>query len=87
MKRVYICKYCGRRTTLFSYDHTANLVSLIDHIVIKHQENIPEIGGIYLSDIPKECFIIEEGDNCGSGSPKTEAILKNLYSDISKRQD
>ena len=82
MKRIYICKYCGRKITLFSYNRTANLVSLIDHIVIKHQENIPEIGGIYLSDIPKECFMIEEGENDGSGSSKTEQDLTDMHTDF-----
>lgn len=87
MKRIYTCKYCGRKITLFSYSRSSNLISLIDHIVIKHQESIPEIGGIYLNDIPNECYILEEGENCGSRSSKTETNLKNLYSDISKRQD
>lgn len=82
MKRIYICKYCGRTITLFTYNRTSNLVSLVDHVMIKHCDKIPEIGGIYLSDIPKECFVIEEGENNGYGCSKTEQNLTDMHTDF-----
>ena len=57
-----ICKYCGKAVTVSSNhtDRGSSLVTLVDHIIIQHRDKIDEIGAIYLSDIPKECYTVKE---------------------------
>lgn len=61
MMQEYRCKYCGCLFMLspLTYKQSSNLVTLVDHIVIKHGDIIPQLGGIYLRDIPTKCFTIE----------------------------
>lgn len=57
-----ICNYCGKAVTISS-NHAnkgSSLVTLVDHIIIQHRDKINEIGAIYLSDIPKECYKVKE---------------------------
>ena len=63
----YICKYCNKivvnnRAVLDSY----NLVALIDHLILCHRDRLEELGGIYLNDIPKKCYILEVNAYGGS---------------------
>ena len=55
----YKCKYCDRTFTLPQINY---MLTLVDHIIIKHRDIIPELEGIYLQDIPTKCFTIESED-------------------------
>lgn len=60
MKKL-VCKYCGKVITTTSNEGKgSSLVALVDHIIIQHRDKIEEIGAIYLSDIPKECYEVKE---------------------------
>lgn len=63
MMHEYRCKYCNCLFMLPQsvYKQSSNLVTLVDHIVIKHGDIIPQLGGIYLRDIPTKCFTLESG--------------------------
>lgn len=58
----YICKYCGK-TVVHDYGlgGVGYLPSLIDHLILVHRDKLEEIGAIYLSDIPNECYIKKDG--------------------------
>ena len=57
-----VCKFCGKVIMVDKRfdDRGSSLVSLVDHIIINHRDKIEEIGAIYLSDIPKECYELKE---------------------------
>lgn len=61
-KLIFVCKYCGKAITVNSNleGKGSSLVALVDHIIIQHRDKIEEIGAIYLSDIPKECYEVKE---------------------------
>lgn len=61
-KLIFVCKYCGKTITVNSNleGKGSSLVALVDHIIIQHRDKIEEIGAIYLSDIPKECYEVKE---------------------------
>lgn len=54
----YECKYCGR-VVVRSTENTvkSHLPELVDHLMLKHYSKGDEIGSIYLSDIPKQCYV------------------------------
>lgn len=56
----YICKYCNKTVVNdYGFDSHDNLVTLIDHLILCHRDRLEELGGIYLNDIPKRCYILE----------------------------
>ena len=65
----YICKYCGQ-AVMKDYDYPSinTLPYLVDHLILKHNSKMEEIGSIYLSDIPKRCYKIKEVSRIGSNA-------------------
>ena len=63
MMKSYICKYCEK--AIPKRDTLNDRVYLIDHLLMCHKDKLEEFGGIYLNDIPKECYILKEsaGEN------------------------
>lgn len=68
----YICKYCGKTVVRdYGLGGLGYLPSLIDHLILSHRNKLEELGSIYLSDIPNECYIKKmEEKTVGRGSTK-----------------
>ena len=81
----YICKYCGK-TVVHDYGlgGVGYLPSLIDHLILVHRDKLEEIGAIYLSDIPNECYIkkMEERTVGRRSAKKAKENGEIMYSNI-----
>lgn len=84
MKREYVCKFCGRViVTDYGVKSINFLPTLIDHLMIRHRDKLDEIGGVYLSDIPKVCYTMKTEDiSNGVVRSKNKPEDSFLYTDF-----
>lgn len=53
-KRIYYCKYCGKR---FVFSAGYNSPRLVEHLFTVHHDSVmKKYGDLYLADLIKKCF-------------------------------
>lgn len=52
-KRIFVCKYCGRKLEMAAGSNSARLIS---HLYDHHSDELEQIKDLYLADIVKEAY-------------------------------
>lgn len=75
----YVCKYCGKTIAIDrGLNPLNNTVRFIDHLLIRHHDQISEYGSYYINDIPGKCYITEELNGRGKAEDKEEQSIMHF---------